>query len=125
MTHQVEGGLPKIPLLLHEEGRRYGAGEVIVGVGSPSDCMYAVRQGEVEIRVGGASIEVLETGHVFGELGLIDDQPRSAEAVARTDCEVARIDRKRFEFLVQQTPRFALQIMGILAYRLRRGAPRV
>ena len=85
--------------------------------------MYVVREGEVEVRVGGTVVEVLEPGHVFGELGLIDDHPRSADVIARTDCEVARIDRRRFEFLVQQTPKFSLQIMAILAYRLRRGAP--
>ena len=56
---------------------------------------------------------------------MIDDQPRSAQVIATTDCELVRIDRKRFQFLVQQTPSFALQIMAVLAHRLRRGAPRV
>src|SRR5262249_7124320 len=112
----MDDGLPKISLLLREEGGiRHTAGDVICTAGSSSDCMYVVREGTVEVQVAGTPVETLETGHVFGELGLIDDQPRSAEVVARTDCEVVRIDRRRFLFLVQQTPNFALQIMAILA----------
>ena len=87
--------------------------------------MYAIQHGDVEVQVQGQPVERLEAGHVFGELGLIDDQPRSAKVVATTGCELVRIDRKRFQFLVQQTPSFALQIMAVLAHRLRRGAPRV
>jgi CRP/FNR family cyclic AMP-dependent transcriptional regulator len=120
----MDSALPKITLFLREEAStRHPAGEVIFDIGSPSDCMYAIRDGNVEVRIQGQPVEHLEAGHVFGELGLIDDQPRSAKVVATSDCELVRIDRKRFQFLVQQTPSFALQIMAVLAHRLRRGAP--
>ena len=122
----MDSALPKITLFLREEaGTRHPAGTVIFDIGSPSDCMYAIQHGDVEVQVQGQPVEHLEAGHVFGELGLIDDQPRSAKVVATSDCELVRIDRKRFQFLVQQTPSFALQIMAVLAHRLRRGAPHV
>ena len=121
----MDSELPKIPLFRGEATTHHPAGAVIFEIGSPSDCMYAIQQGDVEVRVKGEPIERLQAGHVFGELGLIDDEPRSAQVIATTDCELVRIDRKRFQFLVQQTPSFALQIMAVLARRLRRGAPRV
>jgi CRP-like cAMP-binding protein len=122
----MDSELPKIPLFSREEATtHHPAGAVIFDIGSPSDCMYAIQHGDVEVRVKGEPIERLQAGHVFGELGLIDARPRSAQVIAATDCELVRIDRKRFQFLIQQTPSFALQIMAVLAHRLRRGAPRV
>ena len=50
----------------------------------------------------------------------IDHRPRSASAVARTPCLLVPIDEKQFQFMVQQTPFFALQVMRVLTERLRR-----
>ena len=61
-------------------------------------------------------------GGVFGEMALIESGVRSAKAVARTDCALVPIDERRFSFLFQQTPQFALQVMKIMAERLRRRA---
>ena len=59
-------------------------------------------------------------GGVFGEMAIIDQEPRSATAKAKSNCKLALVNQKRFTLLVQQTPFFALQIMHILADRLRR-----
>ncbi|HEU5100134.1 MAG TPA: Crp/Fnr family transcriptional regulator [Roseiflexaceae bacterium] len=59
-------------------------------------------------------------GGIVGEMALIDDRPRSATAVAATDCRLVPIDERRFTFLVQQTPMFALAVMRVMAERLRR-----
>ena len=56
----------------------------------------------------------------MGEMALIDHGPRSATVTASTDCTLAEIDEKRFLFLVQQTPMFALSVMRLLSQRLRR-----
>jgi CRP-like cAMP-binding protein len=53
-------------------------------------------------------------------MALIDDEPRSASARARSDCCVFPIDEARFQSLVQETPFFALQVMKTLARRLRK-----
>jgi CRP/FNR family cyclic AMP-dependent transcriptional regulator len=58
-------------------------------------------------------------------MALIDQSPRSATAVAKTDCKLAPIDRRRFEFMVQQTPFFSLTVMKIMADRLRRTNSRI
>lgn len=81
--------------------------------------MFAIVEGEVEIRLNGKTVEVCKAGSIVGEMALIDSQPRSATAIAKTDCKLASVDEKRFLFLVQQTPLFALQVMRIMTERLR------
>jgi CRP/FNR family transcriptional regulator, cyclic AMP receptor protein len=95
------------------------AGETIFRQGDEGDCMYVLLDGEVDIYAQGRHINTLRAGEIFGEMALIDDQPRSGSAIANTDCRVARVDRRRFTFLVQQTPFFSLEVMHVMAERLR------
>jgi CRP/FNR family cyclic AMP-dependent transcriptional regulator len=113
--------VPVFDLLRRESDiRSFAAGDVIFSEGEEGDSMFAVLEGQVEIRKGARTLEVVGTGGVFGEMALIDHQPRSAAAIARTNCQVTAVSTKRFMLLVQQTPYFALQIMQVLAERLRR-----
>jgi CRP-like cAMP-binding protein len=52
-------------------------------------------------------------------MALIDRRPRSATAIAKTDAHLVRIDERRFQFMVQQTPFFALEVMRTIVRRLR------
>jgi CRP/FNR family cyclic AMP-dependent transcriptional regulator len=99
--------------------------EKIFDEGQSGDCMYVVLDGQVDLLVNGKCVESLAAGGVFGEMALIDSVPRSATAVVRTDGRLAPVDRKRFTYLVQQTPFFAIQIMRVMADRLRRMNARV
>ncbi len=103
----------------------FPAGHTIFKEGEPGELMYVVSEGEVDIRVHGKCVATVEPGGIFGEMALIDDGPRSATAVAKTDCKVVPINEKRFTFLVQQTPFFALEVMRTLASRLRHMDERV
>ena len=98
----------------------FSAGQTIFGEGQAGDIMYVVQAGQVSIRYQGREIDVAGPGGIIGEMALIDDQPRSATAVATTDCRLVPIDERRFTFLVQQTPMFALTVMRVMADRLRR-----
>lgn len=82
--------------------------------------MYVVVEGEVDLQVKGKLVEQLGPGGAFGEMALLDTVPRSATAVAKTACRLVEINERRFKFLVQQTPHFALQMMRVIADRLRR-----
>jgi CRP/FNR family cyclic AMP-dependent transcriptional regulator len=95
-------------------------GQVIFKEGDPGETMYAVLEGRVEVAVGGNVVETVEEGGIFGEMALIDAGPRSATAVAATAAKLVTVDRKQFTFLVQEHPTFALQVMKIMAERLRR-----
>ena len=98
----------------------YAAGQVIFEKGQPGDVLYVVREGQVSIVLNGAEIDSAGPGGIIGEMALIDDQPRSATAIATTNCTLVPIDERRFTFLVQQTPHFALTVMRVMAARLRR-----
>jgi CRP-like cAMP-binding protein len=98
----------------------FEAGHVIFAEGAPGGTMYVVIEGQVELcRADGSVLASAGPGEVFGELALIDDRPRSASAVARTEVRVAPIDPKRFRYLVRNTPYFAIEVMRTMAERLR------
>jgi CRP-like cAMP-binding protein len=94
-------------------------GQQIFEEGDTGKLMYLVTSGEVEIVKRGKVIDHVSPGGVFGEMALIDSSPRSATARAKTDCQLIPVDEYRFLFLVQHAPYFSLQVMGVLAERIR------
>ena len=82
--------------------------------------MYVVLSGELRIGDGNVVYERVSAGGIVGEMALIDHAPWSATVTAVTDCTLAEIDEKRFLFLAQQTPSFALNVMRLMSHRLRR-----
>ena len=98
----------------------FEAGTVIFAEGDSADSMYVVLDGEVDVRIGNNLLEVIGPGGIVGEMALIDRNTRSATAVAKSACCLALVDEKRFQFMVQQTPYFALHVMRVMADRLRR-----
>jgi CRP-like cAMP-binding protein len=101
------------------------AGEAIFREFDMGSEMYVVLEGQVELTIGSATVETLGPGEPFGEMALIDQTPRTATAIAKTACKLAVIPEKRFLFMVQTTPHFALQIMKVMADRLRKMNARV
>jgi CRP-like cAMP-binding protein len=102
-----------------EDARHFPAGATICVEGEPGKVMYVILDGEVEIRVGSRLLTTIGPGEIFGEMALIDSAARSASVVAKTDCRLAPVDEQRFLFLVQHAPFFALNVMRVLAERLR------
>ena len=101
--------------------RSIEAGQPIFSEGEVGGVMYAVVEGAVNIVRKEQVLETIGEGGIFGELALLDERPRSASAIAATpNCKVAVIDLKRFSVLVQQTPFFAIEVMRVMAERLRR-----
>jgi CRP-like cAMP-binding protein len=108
-----------------KHAKNYPAGTTIFTQGEPRDVMYVVLAGEVGLQRGGRTIETASVGAIVGEMAMIDKAPRSATAIAKTDCRLVPIDEKRFEFMVSETPFFALHVMRMLVDRLRRTTERV
>jgi len=107
-------------LFMHEtETVNFDAGAYILKRGEYGRMMYVLLAGEAEISLGGAVVEIARPGTLLGELALIDPGPGTADVLAKTDCRLVAIDERRFQFLVQQTPNFALDVMKVLANRLR------
>ena len=94
-------------------------GQTVFKEGDIGESMYFVVEGEVEISSRGEIIEVLGRGDMFGEMALIDDKLRSATVVAKDNSKLAALNKKRFVHLVRNSPDFALEVMQVMANRLR------
>jgi CRP/FNR family cyclic AMP-dependent transcriptional regulator len=110
--------LTKIPTNL--SAQHFPAGHQFFGVGDHGDEMFVVSSGEVEITLRGHVLETVTSHGIFGELALIDHRERSADVIAKTDVHVGVITAERFKDLVRHAPAFALEVMTIMAHRLRR-----
>ncbi len=100
-------------------------GQKLFRAGDAAQDMYALLEGSVAIRVGNQVVETAEPGALLGEMAMIEDAPRLATVVALSPCRLARIDRARFNYLIQQNPFFAIHVMRVLVERLRRMNQRI
>lgn len=99
------------------------AGQFVFREGDPGNEMYIIETGAIEILRevrGTAPLAILEPGDFFGEMAVLEDQPRFASARARDGARLLRIDRAAFAELVQQNFEIAVRIMRKLAMRSRR-----
>jgi CRP-like cAMP-binding protein len=96
------------------------SGQLLFQTGDSAKSMFAVLSGKLRIGSGDMTYEEVSAGGIVGEMALIDHEPRSATVTAITDCTLAEIDEKRFLFLVHRNPIFALEMMRLLSYRLRK-----
>lgn len=107
------------------DAETYPAGQVIFSTGDPGDRAFVVVEGEVELSLDDAILNTIGSGGLFGEMSLIEKTHRSATATAKTEVKVVPLNQKRFIFLVQETPYFAITVMKIMAERLRKMNARV
>jgi CRP-like cAMP-binding protein len=111
MSRLFEAGLPTT---------RYETGAKIFVADDPGSTLFLVRSGKVKIISAGIVLETLGENGIFGEMAVIDGEPRSANAVAAEPTEVAAVDRRAFLSLIREHPDFGLEVMRLLARRLRR-----
>jgi CRP-like cAMP-binding protein len=97
----------------------FPAGSVVFNKGDPGDCMYVVQSGVIEMVIGDRVVEVCGANEAIGFMSMIDDAPRSSTARVKEACELSLIDRRKFRFMVDEVPNFALYVMGAMARRIR------
>jgi CRP/FNR family transcriptional regulator, cyclic AMP receptor protein len=105
-------------------------GTTIFAKGDPGNSLFAVCVGNVKITAPSAEgkdtvFNLLKEGDIFGEIALLDGHPRTADAVAATDCELLVIERRNFVPLVHSHPEIALKLIEVLCERLRRTSEQV
>ncbi len=105
--------------------RGYPRGSVIVFEDDPGDALFIVREGRVKVVLIGEDgreviLGILGVGDHFGELSLIDGQPRSAHVIAMEDSRLLVLRREDFRLRVQESPRVGWALMQELSIRLRR-----
>ena len=98
--------------------KRFAPGGALVRAGEPPDAFYVILDGRVRVETPGRGIE-LTSGDFFGEMALIDGEPRSATIVTLTDVHVMIIPRSKFLKVLESEPKITLAIMATLTRRLR------
>jgi CRP/FNR family cyclic AMP-dependent transcriptional regulator len=97
----------------------FAAGSIVFNKGDAGSCMYVVQSGVIEMVIGDKVIEVCGENEAIGFMSMVDGAPRSSTARVREVCELSLIDRRKFRFMVDEVPNFALYIMGAMARRIR------
>src|SRR5258706_6133558 len=104
--------------------RTFNAGETIFSIGSPGDQMMALLSGAIRISVTSSDgkellLAIIQPGEVFGELAILDNKERSADAVAETACTVAMLDRRDILSFFERNPSAWPNLVKVLCQRLR------
>jgi len=118
--------LKEVAAIVHK--REYRAGEPVFAQGDPGLGMYIIQEGEVTISISGKEdgdreLAVLTDGDFFGELALIDESPRSANARCKTDCILIGFFRPDLFELIEKKNQLGIKIIfklaEIVSHRLR------
>jgi len=102
--------------------------EVVFKEGEAGDAFYLVLEGQIRISkyvigAGEEALAILDKGSYFGEMALIDEFPRSASAIAHTDCRLLLMDKADFSHLLSNHKELAYKLLWVfcqtLSQRLR------
>ncbi|MDX8406642.1 MAG: Crp/Fnr family transcriptional regulator [Mariprofundus sp.] len=98
---------------------------IVVQEFDPGDSMYVILDGEVKISTYSADgrevvLALLGKGSFFGEMSLLDDEPRSATVTTMTDSRLAHIRRRDLVPLLMERPAITLKLLSEITSRLRR-----
>jgi CRP/FNR family cyclic AMP-dependent transcriptional regulator len=107
------------------DARSLVRGDILFHAGEPGDSLYIVRSGDVELFIkdtAGQKIHLatVGAGAVFGELALLDNGPRTATALAESDCELLQLERDHLLLLFQKSPAAALRLLGAMSHMTRK-----
>jgi len=99
--------------------RKFEAGTTIIKEGETGVGFYLIIDGKAEVRKKKKVLSTLSSGDVFGEMSLIDNQPRSADVVALTPTTTFTLSSWAFAGVVTGDPEIALGMMKLIVGRLR------
>jgi CRP/FNR family cyclic AMP-dependent transcriptional regulator len=121
-AHLGEDDLARVARVARE--RSYPKNSVIVFEDDPGDALYVVKAGQVKVVLVGEDgreviLSTLETNEFFGEMSLIDDEPRSAHVIAMEESSLLVVRRQDFQRQLEESPKIALGLVRALTKRLR------
>jgi CRP-like cAMP-binding protein len=100
--------------------REAKAGMVLTQLGGPGDSFFVIIDGMVAVHTPAGAGDELRPCDFFGEMSLLDGEPRSATVTAITDVRLLAVDRSNFWRLLDETPELTRQILMVLSRRVRR-----
>ncbi len=110
---QLDDALPRATTV------RFEAGKAIMREGEAGVSMYLVMQGKVGIFIRDNEVETVNAGGTFGEMALVDQSPRTATAIAQSDCVLLSVNRSTLLALVETQPAIGIAMLRSIADRLR------
>ena len=96
------------------------AGAVLTKVGTPGDSFFLIIDGRVSVETPVGAGNPLHPGDFFGEMSLLDGDPRSATIIATTEVRLLVVDRAQFWRLLNETPDLVRRMLVVLSRRVRR-----
>jgi len=101
------------------EEQPFSAGEAIFAEGEPGDALYLVIEGAVRVHKANRQLALLGERDVFGEMAVLDAEPRNASATAVKDAVLLKIGRDDFRDILQERPEIGIGVIQVLSGRLR------
>jgi CRP-like cAMP-binding protein len=100
----------------------FQAGDIIFCEYEPGDAFYLIQSGRVQISKIMADIEktidILQPGEIFGEMAILEEAPRSANAIALDNVKALEFNRENFEILMKGNPQIALKLLKLFTKRI-------
>ncbi len=94
-------------------------GDSVFGEGEPGDALYLIVEGKVKVHKGDKQLAQLGLRDVFGEMAVLDSEPRSASVTVVEDAVLLKIGRDDFRDILSERPEIAMGVMKVLTRRLR------
>jgi len=103
-------------------GRVYNPGDIIFCEYEPGEDFYLLQEGRVKVTkiVGDTekTLDIFNPGDIFGEMAILEDQPRSATAIAVDKVKVLKFNKANFNMLLQSNPQLAVKLLKIFSNRI-------
>ncbi|HYW01070.1 MAG TPA: cyclic nucleotide-binding domain-containing protein [Candidatus Acidoferrum sp.] len=115
-------GLTKLDLrqvIKASKERSFESGHTVVSKGDPGDGFYLIFEGAAEVRSDGKTLSKLGPGQFFGEMSILDNQPRSADVVTVEPSRILFLSALSFKTLIFANPKIALKMLQEFVRRLR------
>ncbi len=108
--------------LFQKFGKEFKPGQMIFCEWEPGDSLYIIVKGKVKIvKIFGKTqktLDVMEEGSIFGEMALLEEEPRSASAIAITDTKLLEFNKENFNMIIQKYPQLVYNLLIIFAKRI-------
>jgi len=101
------------------EEQPLSAGDQVFGEGELGDALYLIVEGKVKVHKGDKQLVQLSVRDVFGEMAVLDSEPRSASVTVLDDAVVLKIGRDDFRDILSERPEIAMGVIKVLSSRLR------
>lgn len=108
--------------LFYKFGVEYSPGDIIFCEFEPGNEFYFIQAGRIKIvkiiNSTEKTLDILEVGDVFGEMAILEEQPRSASAIAIDHVKLLRFRKENFDALLQGNPQLAYKLLIIFSKRI-------